>query len=149
MKRIILILLIFNTLNLSSQDWGNIHENWETAKEIAQNEDKNILIILTGTEWCRPCIKLKRKIFSKEEFKELVGSKYVTYLLELPVVKNATKKRGVTIIYNDPKYNQYEDMKEEYNANGLPSLLITDSNGALISQINGNLNSIDNIMTQL
>jgi len=84
MKRIILIFLIFITQNICSQDWNNVHENWETAKQIAQKENKNILVILTGTEWCKPCIMLKKKVFSKDEFKELVGNEYVTYLLELP-----------------------------------------------------------------
>lgn len=44
------------------------HTNLDKAQSIAQKEKKPILIFFTGSDWCAPCIGLKKDFFETEEF---------------------------------------------------------------------------------
>jgi thiol-disulfide isomerase/thioredoxin len=41
-------------------------QNWQTdfeeAKRIASEQNKNIIIVFSGSDWCAPCIKLDKNI---------------------------------------------------------------------------------------
>ena len=40
--------------NLSAQEW---QINFEKAKDLAQKNDNNIVLVFQGSDWCAPCIK--------------------------------------------------------------------------------------------
>ncbi len=46
--------------------------NWTTGVEEAkisdQKENKTIVFVFQGSDWCAPCIKLDREIWSTDEF---------------------------------------------------------------------------------
>jgi hypothetical protein len=43
-----------------SQDWKI---DFEAAKKLASDQDKNIIIVFSGSDWCAPCIKLDKNIW--------------------------------------------------------------------------------------
>ncbi|MCA9777431.1 MAG: thioredoxin family protein, partial [Candidatus Eremiobacteraeota bacterium] len=58
--------------------------DWEAAKAQAQRTNKPILINFTGSDWCGWCIRLKKEVFSQEEFKSWAGQKVVLFEADFP-----------------------------------------------------------------
>lgn len=56
-KTILTGLLIFMSTINYAQNWLF---NYDNAMLQAQKENKNIVMILTGSDWCAPCIKLEK-----------------------------------------------------------------------------------------
>ena len=52
-----MLLLVFT--NGFSQNWLTDFEN---AKELAKEENKKIILVFSGSDWCAPCIKLENEI---------------------------------------------------------------------------------------
>lgn len=56
-------------------------QEWQTdftkAKEIAAKESKPIILVFQGSDWCAPCIKLDREVWSTETFKKYAAAHYV------------------------------------------------------------------------
>ena len=65
MKNIFLVMLLFLVTIGYSQEWKT---NFETAKTEATKQNKNILLVFSGSDWCGPCIKLDRDIMVKCEY---------------------------------------------------------------------------------
>ena len=85
MKKFFLIAccLFFGTLQ--AQDW---HENFDEALKSAKQEGKPIVLVFSGSDWCAPCIRLKKNILDSEEFKAYAASHYVLYNADFPRKKN-------------------------------------------------------------
>lgn len=62
-------------------------ESQATFKEAlvkASAEDKPIVLIFSGSDWCAPCIKLKKHIFDTDEFKSYAEEHYIMYVADFP-----------------------------------------------------------------
>ncbi|UAM99550.1 thioredoxin family protein [Polaribacter litorisediminis] len=66
--------------------------DWNKAKELAQKENKQILIILTGSEWCAPCKKMDKNVIENSEFKEYAEQNLIIFLIDLPNVIDINSK---------------------------------------------------------
>ena len=84
MKKTIIIGLLFLTTFTFAQNWTN---NLETAKENAKKENKNILLVFSGSDWCAPCIKLDRNVFQSEVFKSEAEKKWILVKADFPKKK--------------------------------------------------------------
>ncbi len=58
-------MLLFIVTIGYSQEWKT---NFEVTKTEATNQNKNILLVFSGSDWCGPCIKLDRDIWKSAEF---------------------------------------------------------------------------------
>ena len=65
MKKLFSITLLLSCLMVFSQNWETSYENSLTK---AQNQNKKIILVFQGSDWCGPCIKLSKEIWSSEEF---------------------------------------------------------------------------------
>ena len=119
LKKIILsifLLLIFFTVN--AQEWVS---NFETAKEIASKENKKIILVFQGSDWCAPCIKLDKEIWSTPDFKNYAKEHFVLVKADFPR-KKKNKLSEVNIANN-------KKLMELYNKNGyFPFVVIFDKN---------------------
>ena len=59
MIRTLYITILLPTLFLLSQ-W---HVNMEEAQQIARKEHRHILLNFSGSDWCGPCIVLRKEVF--------------------------------------------------------------------------------------
>ncbi|SDQ55449.1 Thioredoxin-like [Flagellimonas zhangzhouensis] len=57
---------------------------FKVALAKANAEGKPIVLIFSGSDWCAPCIKLKKHIFDSEEFKTYAKEHYVMYVADFP-----------------------------------------------------------------
>lgn len=114
------MLLTFISLNkVYSQTWET---NISTAKEIASKENKPIVLVFQGSDWCAPCIKLDREIWSTTEFKNYAKEHFVMLKADFP-------KRGKNAL---PKEQQDRNnaLAEKYNKNGyFPFVVVLNAKG--------------------
>ncbi|EPR69448.1 thioredoxin family protein [Cyclobacterium qasimii] len=83
MKKSIIILIIA-FINISSgfaQDWQT---DFSKAKELATKEKKPIILVFQGSDWCAPCIKLSREIWTTETFIAYAKDNYIMFQADFP-----------------------------------------------------------------
>ncbi|NNM17124.1 MAG: thioredoxin family protein [Croceitalea sp.] len=77
----ILIWALLVPCCLFSQQWEN---NFDTAMTKAKTNNKKLLLVFAGSDWCAPCIRLEREIWQSEEFKAFAADHYVLYKADFP-----------------------------------------------------------------
>lgn len=55
----------------------------------AKTEHKNVFIEFTGSDWCPPCIFMKKNVFSKKEFIDPASKNFVLLEIDLPAPGSA------------------------------------------------------------
>lgn len=116
------MFLFTNTIN--AQEWGT---SFEEAKKTAKNENKHIILVFAGSDWCAPCIKLEKQILETKEFKESVKKDYVLLKADFP----RKKKNQLT----ENLQNQNKKLAEEYNkSGGFPLVVVLDKNGKKLGE---------------
>ena len=122
MKKIILSTLLLFTTCIYSQNWRT---NFEEAKKEATEQNKRILLVFAGSDWCGPCIKLDKNIWQSDEFKKFSDKNYVLYRADFP------KKKANQLPEELKKQN--EALAEKYNQDGnYPLVLLLDNKGKTI-----------------
>ena len=98
--------------------------DYEAARVQSSEESKMFLLVFTGSDWCRPCMKLEREVLSQPEFAEFVGAHFVAYRADLP--------RNSKLISADMRV-MHEALLKFYNPEGtFPMLIIVDNDDQLI-----------------
>ncbi|WP_269225356.1 thioredoxin family protein [Flavobacterium eburneipallidum] len=122
MKKICIILLVFISSSSFSQDWKS---NFDEAKKEAVNENKNILLVFSGSDWCAPCIKLDNAVWKSEAFKSESEKNWVIYKADFP------KKKANQLSVEQTESNN--KLAEKYNRNGsFPLVILLDKTGKVI-----------------
>lgn len=120
---IVTISLLFLTI-ISSLHWKT---RLDEAKKEATKNSTNILLVFSGSDWCKPCIQLKNTVFKSEEFANAVKSKY-----ELVVIDFKRDNTGVS----QEEISYREKLAEMYNPNGyFPLVVILDAEGNALKTI--------------
>lgn len=86
MKNIVFLLILFLSFSftLSAQEWET---NIEIAKEKSQKQNKNIILVFSGSDWCAPCMKLEKNIFSSDEFTSYASDNWILLKADFPKKK--------------------------------------------------------------
>lgn len=117
------VLLLFAAVITSNA------QNWKTsfteAKAQAAAENKNILLVFSGSDWCAPCIKLDKTIWQSEEFKSESAKKWVIYKADFP------KKKANLLPAELTESNK--KLAEQYNkAGNFPLVLLLNPAGSVL-----------------
>ena len=121
------ILLSISLLLHSFTDW---HHNLEDAKQIAKKENKYILLNFSGSDWCGPCVRMKKEMFDSKVFKDMASSDLVLVNADFP------RKKKNQLTAEQKKIN--DELAEKYNGQGIfPYTLLLDSDGKIIKTWNG------------
>lgn len=122
MKKIIIILFIFMGTFSYSQNWKT---NFDEAKKEAAEQNKNILLVFSGSDWCAPCIKLDNVVWKSEVFKIEAEKNWVIYKADFP------KKKANQLTPELTESNK--KLAEKYNKNGsFPLVILLDKTGKAI-----------------
>lgn len=125
-----LLLLIFFLFANAEHRPFTVHwnTNFSDALQAARSENKMILLYFSGSDWCKPCIKMKRYILETPEFISYAENRYVLLQVDFPRLKK-----------NQPDAEQIEQneaLAEKYNRNGLfPLLLVLNTEGKVLQKI--------------
>lgn len=105
-----------------SQNWKT---NFEEAKQEALKENKNILLVFSGSDWCAPCIKLDNVVWKSEAFKLESEKSWVIYKADFP--KKKANQLAAELTESNNK------LAEKYNRNGsFPLVILLDKTGKVI-----------------
>ena len=128
----VVILLLF--ISLSSIEWlGDLY----VAKEKAVKEHKLILINFSGSDWCGPCIRLRKEIFETGDFEK--------YAFEHLVLIRADFPRQKKNQLNNAQIKRNEALADKYNPDGkFPYTLLLDEHGKVLKIWDGFLNENKN-----
>lgn len=121
------IIFGFVCFFLAAVEW---HTNLEEAKQVAGREHKFILLNFSGSDWCGPCIKMKKEVFESEEFLSLAQEKLVLIRADFP------RQKKNQLSAEQKAHN--EALAEKYNPGGkFPFTLLLDENGNVIRKWDG------------
>lgn len=113
------LLFLFTAVILNAQEWQT---DYNTALNQAKNENKNIILVFSGSDWCAPCIKLEKEILNSEDFKNYASENFVLLKAEFP-----RKKKNKLSEEQQEKNNQ---LAEKYNKQGyFPCVVVLDAAG--------------------
>jgi len=124
MNKIFLIIALFLTQFLTAQNWNY---TLQEAKTKAQQENKNIILVFSGSDWCAPCIKLDKNIWMSEEFKKIAAEKWVLLRADFP------KKKANKLSEAQTKENGM--LAEKYNKEGnFPLVVMLTKEGKVLGK---------------
>ena len=107
MKKIIFAALFLFSVVVFSQDW---QPTYEEALDCAKKNDRPLLLVFSGSDWCAPCIKLDTSIWQSEDFKVYAKDNYVLYRADFPRKKENQLSKELT--------NQNNQLAERFNSKG-------------------------------
>jgi thioredoxin-related protein len=125
MKKIVFSFLVLVTNFAFSQEWNY---NFDEAKKTASEQNKNIVIVFSGSDWCAPCIKLEKNVWQSEVFKKESEEKWVL------VKANFPRKKANELPKEQTDHNR--QLAEKYNIEGsFPLVVVLDSNGKILGKM--------------
>lgn len=117
-----LFLLLATTAN--AQNW---ERNFEIAKSKAAEQNKEILLVFQGTDWCAPCIRLDKEIWSSETFQDLADDEFILLLAEFPRLN----KNELT----EEQKAHNNRLAEKYDPKGyFPLVVVLDKDGNVLGE---------------
>ena len=121
--KVLLILFTILFVNVSNaQNWQN---NFEEAKALAIKENKNIVLVFSGSDWCAPCMKLEKTVWMSDAFAKEADKSWVTYKADFPKKKANQLSPDLT--------EQNKKLAEKYNKGGsFPLVVLLDKNGKVL-----------------
>lgn len=106
---------------------GGIYTNLDEAKGEAEYYDQPILMVFSGSDWCKPCIRLQEQVFNDPKFEAFAEANLVMCHIDMPRNKDDQSEE-------QQKHNTA--MAEQYNADGaFPKLLLLNTSGEVIASI--------------
>ncbi len=121
MKKLIYLFLLslFLPFGLLAQNWET---NIDTALAKASEENKEIVLVFSGLDWCVPCVKMDRNIWQTEAFKTYASENWILLKADFPKGRRDLKKSA--------QMNHNQNLKTKYNPKGLfPKVVLLDKNG--------------------
>lgn len=123
------LLIIISFILFSFFGKAENHPEWlvdfKQAQKKAADEDKYILLLFTGSDWCSPCIRLEKTLFESEAFNDYYKDKFVLLKADFP-----RKKRNQL---PDELEKQNNELAEKYNRNGMfPMVLVLKADGEAV-----------------
>lgn len=143
MKYIAFTLLLVATFisNISAQDTARFSDK-DAAIAYAQANEASILMVFAGSDWCRPCIKLKKDILDQANFQEKVEGKVAVLYLDFPSKKKNKLSKEQTA--------HNEALAEKYNLSGaFPKLILMDKQFNKIKDVDYDGQSIQDFVDSL
>ncbi len=104
--------------------------NLDVAIKQAKESHKQILVNFSGSDWCGPCIRLRKEILETETFENYAGNHLILVRADFPRQKK-NKLPSAQVKLN-------EAMAEKYNPDGkFPYTILLDEKGKVIRAWDG------------
>ena len=123
----ILSAIFFTSLFFTTPTWKT---NFDEAKIEASKSNELMLLNFSGSDWCLPCIQLKKTIFDSKEFSSFASDKLVLVNADFP------RQKKHSLSAEQIKMN--EALAEKYNPEGkFPYTLLLSADGKILKQWDG------------
>jgi S1-C subfamily serine protease len=104
-------------------------QDFEAAKRQAAKENKDVLVLFDGSDWCGFSIRMAEDAFFQRSFREQAGQKFVLVFIDFP--KGASARARVA----DPGRNAR--LQEQFKVEGYPTMMLSDARGEPYSMLVG------------
>jgi thioredoxin-related protein len=123
----LLSIFFLLTFSLSTAEWTT---DFNKAKTEATEKSKYILLNFSGSDWCGPCMKLKKEVLDSEAFLKFAEDKLVLVRADFP----RNKKNRLS----PQQTKQNEALAEKYNNEGkFPLTVLIDATGKVVKTWDG------------
>jgi thioredoxin-related protein len=120
-------LLLLSVFLLTGVAWSG---NFNEAQQQARQSHKMILVNFSGSDWCGPCIRLRKEILETTEFDNYAQDHLVLVRADFPRQKKNQLAKDQT--------KRNEALADKYNAEGkFPFTLLLDENGKVLKSWDG------------
>ncbi len=117
-------MLLFTVTLGYSQEWKS---NLEEAKKEATEQNKKILLVFSGSDWCAPCIKLDKNVWQSEAFKKESQKSWILIKADFP-------KKKANLLSPELTANN-DKLAEKYNKEGnFPFVILLDKTGKVVGE---------------
>lgn len=125
MKPAITLLFLIGLLG-SVRVNAQIVEDANAAFKMAEANNRYILLVFAGSDWCAPCMRLEKKVLSQKSFQNFAAQKLLVLEADFPQRKKISPAMQ----------KQNEALAERYNPQGIfPYLLLLRPDGSVITHI--------------
>ncbi len=115
-----LATLTVGLASLAAPAFANTLEGWSTDLDKALAEakaaKKSVLVEFTGSDWCPPCIAMRKNVFSKKEFVQAASKNFILVELDFPKADKSLADK------NKP-------LAEKYKIEGFPTVILLNPEG--------------------
>jgi thiol-disulfide isomerase/thioredoxin len=112
---------------LAANGW---HYNLDEARHLAHDQHKHILLNFSGSDWCGPCIQLRKLILDNPDFLQMADSSLILVNADFPRSRK-----------NQPDAQQQalnNAMADKYNSQGkFPYTLLLSADGKVLKTWEG------------
>ncbi|WP_010179882.1 thioredoxin family protein [Aquimarina agarilytica] len=121
-KTFLIVTFLFSFTFCNAQKWLT---DLDEAKKVAAIENKKIVMVFMGSDWCPPCKRLNSNILSSKEFKSHADRNYVMVKVDFP------KKTPNLLSENQTAYNL--ELTKKYNpSRKLPRVIVMDKEAEVL-----------------
>lgn len=123
----LLVSIIALSLLVSSPDWLT---DFSKAQKEATQSKKLIILNFSGSDWCGPCIRMRKEIFGSDAFSNYAADHLLLVSADFPRLKKNQLSKEQTA--------QNEALADKYNKDGkFPFTLLLDADGKVLKQWDG------------
>lgn len=101
-------------------------DDFEAAKKQAAEQEKDLLVLFTGSDWCGWCMRLDSEILSKDGFLEEISETFVPVFIDLP--------RKADLLSENAK-KQNPSLCEKYQVQAFPTIILMDADGIAFAEL--------------
>ena len=127
-RKLFFIVIVFLTTSglVSAAEWQT---DYAKALETAKSQNKRVLLDFTGSDWCGPCIQLKKRAFSLPEFATYAEKNLILVEIDYP----QRKKLSPALVKQNEKLAKQYGIDEK----GFPTLVLLDPAGKIVREMSG------------
>ena len=102
----------------------------QEARQIAQQQHRPVLLNFSGSDWCGPCILLRKEIFDAPEFSAFADTALVLVNADFPRMKKHQLSKE--------QQQENDRLADQYNPQGkFPLTLLLNAEGKVLQQWEG------------
>lgn len=118
MKHFLILLISCCSTALYGQEW---EQDFEQAQEKAVLEEKKLLLVFSGSDWCIPCIRLEKEVWQDLAFLSYAKEQLILYRADFP----KRKKNQLAPVLKA----KHQNLAAQYNPKGyFPWVVVFDAN---------------------
>jgi thioredoxin-related protein len=123
---LVLFVLVATCAGALAADWQT---DYAKALALAKSRNKRVLLDFTGSDWCGPCIELRKRVLSRPDFSAYADKNLVLVAIDYPQRKKQS----------DELKKQNEKLSKQYGIDekGFPTVMLLDSAGKVIREFTG------------
>ena len=126
LRPLVILLLVLVLARAANADWQT---DYDKALAEAKAKNKQVLLDFTGSDWCGPCIQLKKTVFSKSEFLSFAEKNLILVEVDYP----QRKQQSAALKAQNEKLSSKYGIDEK----GFPTIVLLDPNGKVLREFTG------------